>query len=199
MKVKVIKIKTQNPAAYLMNKYRAIVTKHINGALHIIAANNRNHTAVMATADQLYEDLQQLQMIGLISLREYDAAAAVAFDVICGDCDTQLSLPDVTVVRGQDGSQVHTLNGLKRRMRDAIAEPVNQCLSFMVNTPESQWKEDGWKTEDEYHQYLCKTMHNLMRLGTIIGITSETDHRRITEHLQWCVQSKQFAAITLDD
>ena len=39
MKVKVIKIKTKNPAAYLMNKYRAIVTEHINGALHIIAVN----------------------------------------------------------------------------------------------------------------------------------------------------------------
>ena len=199
MKVKVIKIKTKNPAAYLMNKYRAIVTEHINGTLHIIAVNSRNYPAVMATVDQLYEDLQQLQMIGLISAREYDTAAAIAFDVICGDSDTQLSLPDVCVVRNEHGERICTLNEFQCVIRDAIAQPVNQCLSWLVQTTESQWQEDGWDTEEEYHQCLCKTSHNLMRLGKIVGITSEKDHRRVTEHIKWCLKEKQFIKITLGD
>lgn len=195
MQVKVTKIKTKNPATYLLNCYRSAASKHINGALDTIIANHGNNNAVMATLNQIYEDAQQFRIIGLINDREYDAIAAIAFDVVCGDI-THLDLPHIHYVNNSRGEKLRTLNELKTVMRESIAEPVNSCLRCLT-APNNEWKQEGWNSEEEYHQGLLQFVHNIMRVGKIIGITTEHDHHMVTMHMQECIAEKKFRAITL--
>lgn len=191
MKVSVTTLSVRNPATYLFNKYRAAATNHINCALDTIVINNGNSAAVMATANQLYEDLQQLLIIGLISEREYDAVAAVTFEVLCGD-NQHFVLPEISCVKTITGESVYEFAECKTLVCAAIITPINKCIDFLVNTTEEDWKADGWETKEEYHQYLLKAVHNFMRLGKIIGATTEKDHDNVTMHMKQCVETNSF-------
>ncbi len=199
MKVTINKITVENPAAYLLNRYRTAVTNHINGALDTIIANNGNHPAVMATLDQMYEDAQQLRMMGLINDREYDAIAAIAFDVVCGDNETHLLLPEIHTVRDAQGEYLYTITDAKQIVREGIASPINRCLRFLTNSNAEEWKQDGWENEEEYHKCIFKTIHNIMRLGKIIGATTEKDHDYVTQRLMQCVDTKELHEVVFGD
>lgn len=198
MKTNVTTILVENPATYLFNKYRTAAVNHINCALDTIVANQGNSAAIMATADQMYEDLQQLRIIGVISEREYDAAAAITFEVLCGD-NQHFVLPDVACIRDGDGKILYKLSECKSLVRTAIIESINKCFDFLINSTESEWREDGWETEDEYHKCIFRTVHNIMRLGKIISATTEKDHDKVTNHMKTCIETKKFTPMKLGD
>lgn len=197
MKVTVKRITIDNPAAYLFNKYRLAASNHINCALRTIVANDGNYSAVMATVDQLYEDLQNLKLIGILSDRDYDAAAAIAFDVLSGDHESGLNLPDIAHIYDMNGDTLYTLNECQATVRMAIATTVNRCLSFLTDKSE-EWKKDGWETEEEYHKFVRKTIHNIMRIGKIIGATTERDHDMVSEAIKASAESDSPCVIALE-
>ena len=197
MKVTVKPIAVDNAATYLFNQYRTAAANHINLALRTMAANADNPPAVMATVNQLYEDLQNLKLIGILSDRDYDAAAAIAFEVLAGDYETCLCLPDITHVCDMAGEPIETIAECKDTVRTAIITPINRCLTFLVDTTDA-WKEDGWETEDEYQQFVRKTIHNIMRIGKIIGATTERDHDMVSEAIKASAESDSPCVITLE-
>ena len=197
MQVTPKKIAVNNPAAYIIDQYRTAAANHINGALNTMRANAGNHPAVMATVNQLYEDLMHLQMMGLLSERDYDAAAAIAFETLAG-AGVALSLPEINVVRDEDGEDVYAAAEAKELVRAAIAAPVNKCIKHLLSDAEDDWREDGWETREEYDQCLMKTVHNLMRVGRIVGATTEKDHDKVTEHMKQCIETKTFAVLVLE-
>jgi hypothetical protein len=198
MQVQAKKIITDNPAAHLINKYRCAATNHINLALRTMIANAGNHAAVMATANQLYEDLNHMKLIGLLHDREYDAAAAIAFEVIAGASTDMLVLPDMQSVRDEDDNDVRDINEAKHLVRLSIIEPINKCICFIVNDANEIWLQDGWKSVDEYQRYLMTTVHNLMRIGHIIGATTAKDHNLVSNHMQKCMEAKQYIEFVLE-
>ena len=197
MKVPVKCITIDNPATYLFNKYRTAAANHINCALRTIVANAGNYPAVMATVDQLYEDLQNLKLIGILSDRDYDAAAAIAFDVLSGDHESGLNLPDIAHVYDMHGDVLFTMQECQRTVRLAIATPVNKCLAFLTDKTE-EWKNDGWETVEEYHKFVRKTIHNIMRIGKIIGATTESDHDIVSEAIKASAESDTPCTISLE-
>lgn len=198
MQVQPKKIVTDNPAAHLINTYRTAAANHINLAYRTMAANAGNYPAVMATANQLYEDINHMRLIGILTDREYDAAAAIAFEVIAGDSANELLLPEMTSIRDEDANEVFGIAEAKRLVRLSISEPINKCISFLINDTKEDWKKDGWESSDEYHRYLMKTVHNLMRVGRIVGATTEKDHSNVTEHMKQCIENQVYAVMVLD-
>lgn len=197
MKVKLKKIKVDNPAVYIINQYRITAANHINGALNTMRANAGNHPAMMATANQLYEDLIHLQMIGLLSKRDYDEAAAIAFETMAGAV-VGFSLPKIIIVRNEDEEDICSMSEAKELVRTAIAAPINKCLKALLDDSDEDWHEDGWESREEYNQCLIKTVHNVMRVSRIIGATTTNDHDNVTEHMKQCIETQTFAALELE-